>query len=242
MFLRRRSVLKTVDVLERARHDDVVVGAEDIVAGGEGDGVAVFDGEDVEPVLLADIGVHEVFARPLFGDFDLEHAVVGAELYKVEDVVRVVSHRGLEGEVLFGVDDLVGAVAEQEFALDLAARHRNDVFRAHVLEERCHFQRGLEALAHGDEADVEVVDADLRQHFLAAAIADDCVREVVGEAVDGVLVLVGDHDLIAELREFEGEVGAEASHAYDKNGFHIISFAAYGLRRISLSIFFPSGV
>ena len=42
-FLRRRSVLKTVDVLERARHDDVVVGAEDVVAGGEGDGVAVFD-------------------------------------------------------------------------------------------------------------------------------------------------------------------------------------------------------
>ena len=76
------------------------------------------------------------------------------------------------------------------------------------------------------EADVEVVDADLRQHFLAAAIADDGVREVVGEAVDGLLVLVGDHDLIAEFGEFEGEVGAEASHAYDQNGFHIISFAA----------------
>ena len=80
-MLRGRSALQAVDVAEGARHDDVVVGAEDVVAGGEGDGVAVFDGEDVEPVLLADVGVHEVFARPLFGDFDLEHAVVGAELY-----------------------------------------------------------------------------------------------------------------------------------------------------------------
>ena len=219
-------MFEAVDVAEGTRHNDVIVLAEHIVTGGEGDGIAVFDGEDIETVFLAHVGVHEVFARPFAGDFDLEHAVIRAQLYEVEDVVGVVSHRGLEGEVLFGVDDLVGTVAEQEFALDLAARHGDDVFRAHVFKEGSDFERCLEALAHGDEADVEVVDADLRQHFLAAAIADDCVREVVGEAVDGVLVLVGDHDLIAELREFEGEVGAEPAHTDDQNGFHIISFAA----------------
>lgn len=82
-------MFEAVDVAEGARHDDVVVGAEDVVAGGEGDGVAVFDGEDVEPVLLADIGVHEVFAHPFAGDFDFEHAVIRAEFDEVEDVVGI---------------------------------------------------------------------------------------------------------------------------------------------------------
>ena len=205
------------DVFECARDDDVVGGFKDVVAGGEGDGGVFLDGEDVEPVLLADIGGDEVLAHPFGGDFDLEHAVVGAQLDEVEDVVGVVADGGLEGEVFFGIDDLVGAVAEQEFALDLAAGHGDDVFCAHIFQEGSDFERRLKALAHGDEADVEVVYADLFQHFLSAAIADDGVGEVVGEAVDGVLVLVRDHDLIAQLREFVGEVGAEATHADDQN-------------------------
>ena len=149
-------MFETVDVAEGTRHYDVIVLAEHIVAGGEGDGIAVFDGEDVETVFLAHVGVHEVFARPFAGDFDLEHAVVRAQLYEVEDVVGVVSHRRLEGEVLFGIDHLVRAVAEQEFALYLAAGLGDDVFRAHIFQKGSDLQRGLEALAHGDEADVEV--------------------------------------------------------------------------------------
>ena len=99
----------------------MVVLAEDIVAGGEGDRIVLLDREDVEPVLLADVGAHQVLAHPFARDFDLEHAVIGSQLYEVEDVVRIEAHRRLEGEVLFGIDDFVGAVAQQEFALYLAA-------------------------------------------------------------------------------------------------------------------------
>ena len=94
------------------------------------------------------------------------------------------------------------------------------MFCAHVFEERGDLEGGLEALAHGHEADVEVVHAYLFEHFFAAAIADHGVHEVRGEAVDELFVLVDDHDLIAEVGQFFGKIGAESSHSDDEYGFH----------------------
>ena len=39
----------------------------------------------------------------------------------------------------------------------------------------------------------------------------------MGEAVDGVLVLVRNHNLIAEFRKPAGEVGAEPAHTDDQH-------------------------
>ena len=50
--------------------------------------------------------------------------------------------------------------------------------------------------------------------------SDHGVHEVRGEAVDELFVLVDDHDLIAEVGQFFGKIGAESSHSDDEYGFH----------------------
>lgn len=219
---------EALDVFEGAGDDDVVFGGEDVAGDGE-DGFrpALLDGEDVEVIFFADIGGYDVLAHPFFRDGELEDAVIVIQLDEVEYIFRVIAHGGFERHILLRIDDLVGAVTEQELALDFAAGHGNDVFCAQIFGERAHFKGRLEAGAHGYEHDVEVIHADFLQHFFLRAVAGECVGEAGREALDDVLVLIHDHDLIAHIREVLREICAESSHSYYEYGFHFFLLLAY---------------
>lgn len=159
-------------------------------------------------------------ARPGAGHGDLVHGVVLVQLKVVEYVVRAVPDGGPDGELLLRVDHMVGAVAEEEFRVAVPGGAGDHHFCSHVLQEGGRFQRALEIIADGDDAKVEIGDAQRGQERGVRAVPDEAPREVGQRHIDALLhALHGEH-LIVKLPELFRYVTAEAAQSDEQYRFH----------------------
>ena len=128
-------------------------------------------------------------------------------------MVRAAADGRPEGQLLLGVDDLIGAVAQQEFLVDAARGTRDDVFRAELAQAQRCLQGALEVVADGDDAGVEVAHAERLEEVPVRAVRDQRAVRVGQHLIDELLILVHRHDLVVHRVELARDMAAIAAEA-----------------------------
>lgn len=168
-----------------AHHDEPLRTAENIIGRGQGHEIAApLDRQDVEVVFGAYALVADGFALPRFGGGDFIDRVFGGKLDIVEDVVCAVFDGEPFRHFFFGEYYFIRAVAQQKFRLDFGGRAGKHKFRAALFQEGSRFQRRLKVFAHGDDADIEVVDAERFEYRRLCSVADLCAGNEGEDFID----------------------------------------------------------
>ena len=109
----------------------------------------MFDAENVNAILSANIQFANTFADPPGRNFYFKNGVLLVDLYVVENMVGSESDRRPFCHLLFRVDHVICAVAEQKLRLHIAFGAGYHAFCAQLFQQRGGFQRVLEAAAEG---------------------------------------------------------------------------------------------
>ena len=134
--------------------------------------VVMLDGDDVDLIFAADIQAGQRLTDPCGLNGKLIDGIVCCQGDEIKDVVRVVAHGELFGDLALRTDDLVCTDLAQEVCLNVLLGLRDDHARAELLEQGRDDERGLEVLADGDEADVEIVDTERLDDGIVRAVTD----------------------------------------------------------------------
>ena len=133
------------------------------------------------------------------------------DLYIVKNMVGSESNRCPFCHLLFGIDHVICAVAEQKLRLHVAFGAGYHAFCAQLFQQRGGFQRVLEVAADGHKANVKISDTERTQELRIGAVADLCVGDKRKHIVDPFLIGIDCHDLMPQLRELHGDMPPEAA-------------------------------
>ena len=90
-------------------------------------------GYDVYIEFASDIELAYALTDPCGRNIDLEDAVAVVDLDIIENMICSVTDGGPFSNLLFGINNLVGAVSEQKFCLNITLGTRDDLFCAELL-------------------------------------------------------------------------------------------------------------
>ena len=134
--------------------------------------VVMLDGDDVDLIFAADIQAGQRLTDPCGLNGKLIDGIVCCQGNEIKDVVRIVAHGELFGDLALRADDLIRTDLAQEVCLNVLLGLRDDHARAELLEQGRDDKRGLEVLADGDEANVEIVDTERLDDGIVRAVTD----------------------------------------------------------------------
>ena len=113
--------------------------------------------------------------------------------------------------LLFRVDHVICAVAEQKLRLHIAFGAGYHAFGTQLFQQRGGLQRVLEAAADGHKTNIKISDTERTQKLRIGAVADLCVGDKRKHIVDPFLIGIDCHDLMPQLRELHGDMPPEAA-------------------------------
>ena len=146
--------------------------------------------------------------------------MVAVDLNVVEDVVGTASDGRPLCQLLFGVDHLVGTVAQEEFLLDIGGGPGDDHSGAQLLEQAGGLQTALEIVADGHDAYIVIVHAQAAEELLVGAVADLGSGGVGQNLLDQLLLVIHRHDLMVQLPQLHGDVLSKPAQADEQDRFH----------------------
>lgn len=147
--------------------------------------------------------------------------MVGVQLNIVKDVVRAVTDGRPGRQLLFGVDHLIRAVAQEKLGVHVARRARYHKARAQVLQQRGGFQRALKIVSDGHDAHIEIAHPQRRHELLVLAVADLRAGHIGQRRLHALLAPVYGHNLMPELMQLDGNMASKPSQTDQQNGFHL---------------------
>ena len=180
----------------------------------------LLESDDGNVAAVAHIQPPDGVPDPVGRHRNLIHGVAAVQFNVVQQVVGTVTDGGPFCHLLFGVDHLVGAVAQKEPGLYVPRRPGHHHSGAQLLEKRGSFQRTLEIVADGHDADVVVAHAQRYQKSGVGAAAHQRVGHIGHDRLDAVLPAVHSHNLVPQLIELDGNMSAKSSQTNQENGFH----------------------
>ena len=81
------------------------------------------DADDINAVPFADVNLGNVHTDPVVRKVHLKQIMVAVKINKIADMVGTAADRGPFGQLFFGINNLIRAVAQQKFGwTSLAAR------------------------------------------------------------------------------------------------------------------------
>ena len=112
---------------------------------GEGiKGIGLFRGQHIDVVFLPHSQSSQCLTHPGRRHGDFINGVIRRELHIIENALTGIAHSCPVGDLLFRIDDLVRAVAQQEFPVDITGRPGEDQGCAIVLEQSRDLQGTLD--------------------------------------------------------------------------------------------------
>ena len=129
----------------------------------------------------------------------------------VKNMVGSESNRCPFCHLLFGIDHVICAVAEQKLRLHVAFGAGYHVFCAQLFQQRGGFQRVLEVAADGHKTNIKISDTERTQELRIGAVTDLCVGDKRKHIVDPFLIGIDCHDLMPQWRELHGDMPPKAA-------------------------------
>ena len=173
----------------------------------------MFDAENVNAILSANIQFTNTFADPPGRNFYFKNGVLLVDLYVVENMVGSVSDRCPFCHLFFRVDYLVGTVAKQKLCLHITLGTRHHALRPQLFQQRGGFQRVLKVTADGYDADIKISDAKRAKKLRVCTVANLCIGDIWQHIIDSFLVCIDRHDLMPQLRKLYCNMPPEAACA-----------------------------
>ncbi len=190
------------------QYQEMVCGLDDSMGRGHNGLLAIcgIDANDVGIIFFPDPGIQDASADPFLDGRDLIDGIFRPQVQIIEDIFAAVFDGGPDGGVLVGVDDLIGAVFQQELGQHLIVRLADDVLRPQLPQQVHDHQIALEVRVDADEAHIEVGNADLAQHIPGGAVRDQAGAGNVLQIIDGRFIFVHDHHFVVHLYKLAAQM------------------------------------
>ena len=169
----------------------------------------MFDGHDIHMVAFSHIQLPDGFPHPAIGHFHFENGMVIPQGDVIGNVIGGIPDGGPICHLLLWIHHLIGAIAQQELGLNVPACSGHHFFRPQLLEQGRRFQRALEVVADGYNAQVIVSHPKGDQEVFAGAVSNLGVGHKGQNGVDPFFVLVHRHNLLVQFVELHGNVPSE---------------------------------
>ena len=122
-----------VEAVAQVSKCTVCVADRDMIVAVAGPAKREFHGQNIHAEFFARVDLDKRFARPLFGNGDLEDRILIVDVDKIDDIRRIDAHGEFFRHVAVGINHLVRPRAREELALNIGRRLGNDSLCAQIL-------------------------------------------------------------------------------------------------------------
>ena len=154
IFFERSECL--LNVFHIAKEQDSIIGSEYHIRCRQDELVIGTHGDDIQIMLFTDIKFCDRLVAPVFRHAYLIDIDIMVDLEHIKYIIKGFFCCYTNSSLFFRVYCFIGAVAKQELLLDIVLRTGDHLMSAKLFQERCRFERILEAGAYGDDAHIKI--------------------------------------------------------------------------------------